>query len=105
MSARIFFGLIAGLFLACATAALAEISFAGGDGATLQTAIVIVGAAGETDGVRAEYEWLARNRPGATMISQALLNDGGKAYDVLTVQSGGKEENIYFDITSFFGIF
>lgn len=99
------FALIAGAFITFATAALAEITYEGGDGATPETAIVIVGAVGESDGVGSEYEWLAKNRPDAKMQSQALLNEGGRDYDLLIVQTGGKEEKIYFDITAFFGKF
>jgi hypothetical protein len=97
--------LIACVFIAFATTAMAEITYTGGDGSTVETAIVIEGALGESDGVGSEYEWLAKNRPDAKMQSQALLNDGGKVYDLLIVQTGGKEEKIYFDITAFFGKF
>jgi hypothetical protein len=99
------FALIAVAVLTCATAVLAEITFEGGDGATIETAIVIMGAAGEQDGVASEYEWLAKNRPDAQMESQALLNEGDKIYDLLVVRSGSKKEKIYFDITAFFGKF
>jgi hypothetical protein len=97
--------LIACIFIAAASASMAEITYAGGDGSTAETAIIIEGALGESDGVASEYEWLAKNRPDAAMQSQALINDGSKVYDLLVVQTGGKEEKIYFDITAFFGKF
>ncbi|NJM81053.1 MAG: hypothetical protein HC854_18195, partial [Flavobacterium sp.] len=39
--------------------------------------------------------WLSRMRPEAEVISQALIQDEGRYYDVLTVRSGGKEEQIH----------
>jgi hypothetical protein len=97
--------ILAGLFLTFASAASAEITFAGGDGATPATAIIIEGAAGSSDGIASEYDWIAINRPGAQVTGQALVQDGDKVYDLLTLQSGGRTEEIYFDITGFFGNF
>ncbi|NJM82707.1 MAG: hypothetical protein HC844_09540 [Tabrizicola sp.] len=97
--------LAATLLLAAVPAAFAEIRYQGGDGSTAETAIVILGAEGSSDGIQAEYDWLSRMRPEAEVISQALIQDEGRYYDVLTVRSGGKEEQIHFDITEFFGTF
>jgi hypothetical protein len=99
------FAAIAGLFLTLASAAQAEITFTGGDGSTPARAIIIEGAAGSSDGVASEYDWVAANRPGARVVGQALVQDGDKVYDLLTVQSGDRTEEIYFDITGFFGNF
>lgn len=63
----------------------------------------IVGARGEFDGVASEYEWLRTERPGWKRKSQALMGDGSKQYDLLTIQKGRKKQVICFDITSFFG--
>lgn len=67
-----------------------------------KTAIVIK-AAGETDGIAQEYDWIARNRPGWTTETQALLIDGNKPYDMLIIRKGSQTEQIYFDISSFLG--
>jgi hypothetical protein len=99
------FAVLTGLFIAFAAAAHAEITYSGGDGRTIATAIVIEGAGGSSDGVPAEYAWLAQNRPIAQVASQALVQEGGRFYDVLTLQSGSATEEIYFDITGFFGNF
>lgn len=101
-----FTALLTTLFFALAAAtAHAEIRYSGGDGRTIATAVVIEGAAGSSDGVPAEYAWLARNRPLAQVKSQALVQDGARIYDVLTLQTGPATEEIYFDITGFFGNF
>jgi hypothetical protein len=89
--------------LAIAGAAQAEITFGGGDGQTAATAITIVGAAGESDGVQSEYDWIAANRPGAAVKGQALVQDGARFLDVITLVTNGKEEELFFDITAFFG--
>ncbi|MBI1220553.1 MAG: hypothetical protein GC186_18635 [Rhodobacteraceae bacterium] len=86
-----------------APAAGADVRFAGGDGHSAETAIVIEGASGESDGVAAEYAWLKQNRPGADLQSQAVMAAGGRSFDVLTVGNGGKHERVFFDITGFFG--
>jgi hypothetical protein len=96
---------MAGLFLIIASAAQAEITFAGGDGATPATAVIIEGATGSSDGVKAEYDWIAQNRPGATFVSQTLMLDGNRVFDAMLLQSGGKTEEIYVDITGFYGNF
>jgi hypothetical protein len=105
MIRRSYLAVTVSLFFMLASSAMAEITFAGGDGKTTETAIIILGATGEQDGVASEYEWLARNRPDAKMKSQALINDAGRVYDLLVVTTGGKDEEIYFDITAFFGKF
>lgn len=85
--------------------ALAEIVYKGGDGGSPETAIVITGAEGSLDGIQSEYDWVKRNRPGAKVVSQALLESDGRVYDRLTLRVGGRTEEVYFDITAFFGRF
>lgn len=83
--------------------------FAGGDGATKETAVVV-----NTDktliGVPAEYAYVGRQcgRPGQDweMLVQRHVPSGGRHYDVLEVRmSSGEERSFWFDITSFFGRF
>src|SRR5579885_1821663 len=88
------------------TAGKGAIIYTGGDGASLETAITIVGAGGENDGVAAEYAWIATNRPGFKRLTQALLSHAGHSYyrlDLLSPQ--GERVSIYFDISDFFGKF
>lgn len=94
---------VAALFVALAGAAAAQVHFTGGNGESAEKAVVIAGAKGESDGVAAEYDWLAKHRPGAELQSQAVMSIGGRAYDVLTVGTASKHERVFFDITSFFG--
>jgi hypothetical protein len=91
--------------MAFSGAAMAKITFEGGDGASPETAIVILGAEGSSDGVASEYDWIGRMRPGAQIVEQALIQNGERFYDAITIRVGGKDEVIYFDITDFFGKF
>jgi hypothetical protein len=93
------------LSVALSGAALAEISFGGGDGTSPETAVVITGANGSSDGVPAEYDWITKHYPGAEVLGQGLMQKGDRFYDAITIRSGGKEQVIYFDITEFFGKF
>lgn len=81
----------------------AHIRYAGGDGSSLAKAIVIKGAHGESDGIQSEYDWIAVKLPGWKPVSQALLEDGGRYYDLLTLRKSGATREVYFDITGYFG--
>ena len=80
--------------------------YEGGDGSSMEKAVVIKGAKDTSAGVRAEYDWVAKKFPGYQRKQQSLQANGGKRYDVLTiVTKQGKEVDVYFDITEFFGKF
>ena len=83
------------------------IHFGGGDGSSMEKAIVILGAQGERDGVAAEYSYIEQlygPRGAAWQTnSQSLLEKNGHSYDELEVDHGGKTESFYFDITDYFG--
>lgn len=81
------------------------ISYAGGDGSSLEKAILIKGAKGESDGVQTEYDWLAKYMPGWQATNQTLITKNGRAYDVLDVTKSGAKKAVYFDITEYFGKF
>jgi hypothetical protein len=85
------------------------IRFEGGDGSTKESAIIVLGAKGEQDGVDSEYQYLDLlygPRPtGWTMIQQSLLGDMGQNYDALEIERSGKRQAVYFDITDYFGKF
>jgi hypothetical protein len=75
------------------------------DGNSFATAVVIQ-ETHETPGVHAEYKWVADHYPGYKTKMQALTNNKGKPYDVLTIElSDGSEKKVYFDISNFFGKF
>ena len=86
-------------------AAKHSITYTGGPGDSFATAIIILGATDSSEGVQAEYDWLSQNRPGAQVLEQALLSDNDRMYDMLTIRKQGHKEQVYFDITDFFGRF
>lgn len=75
------------------------------DGSSYENAIVIK-AKNEMEGVKKEYEILAKMFPNYKPKSQGLSSKNGKEYDRITIiTSDGNEKVIYFDITNFFGKF
>lgn len=75
------------------------------DGSSYEKAIIIHEKT-ERTGVDAEYIWLAKNYPNYKFISQSLNFYKEHSYDILRFKdSTGKEREIYFDITNFFGKF
>jgi len=90
---------------------IGKIKFSGGDGSSMEKAIVILNAKNSRDGIVAEYQYIEK-KLGEKFIywkplGQALLHKNGKNYDVINVQitANGKELAYYFDITDFFGKF
>jgi hypothetical protein len=82
-----------------------EFSFEGGDGTTLEKAVV-VNAPTERIGVAASYGWIGRHYPGSTAAGQNTVIQNGRFYDAIDVVTGTKERRtFYFDITQFFGKF
>lgn len=81
----------------------AQATFAGGDGSSIQRA-VIFDSATEKTGIRAEYIWLHEHYPGYRPRSQRLRNENGRLYDEMRIiTSDGKSQTEFFDITLFFG--
>lgn len=67
------------------------------DGTSREAAIPVTG-------VDAEYAWLAANRPGWDPVRQTLLLGGpGEAYDLFLIRNGSQTEQVFFDISSFYG--
>jgi hypothetical protein len=80
------------------------IMFAGGNGLSCSTRVVILGASGSRAGVSAEHAWLHAKYPGYRLKTQALGECEGHDTDVLTLTtSEGKDTIVYFDISDFFG--
>jgi hypothetical protein len=71
-----------------------------GDGSSLAAALVVTCGAGGADRQVAEYGWIRRNRPGARLVGQAELRQGGRTYDVVAIVLRGREEQLYFDVTA-----
>jgi hypothetical protein len=83
------------------------IKFTGGDGSSMEKAIVIEGALNESEGVGAEYDYLdllfGPQGSGWQLQQQSLLSDKGRSYDEMAIVHGGVQATYYFDITAFFG--
>ena len=76
-----------------------------GGGTSFADAVVIAEKT-ETEGVAAEYAWLKVHYPGYQTLSQKLVYDGGKPYDIIEIKTAnGDKEKVYFDISNFFGKF
>lgn len=83
-----------------------RIKFEGGDGSSIEKAIIITGTEDTGKGVKAEYDYLDRKFRRYERLSQGLLDKDGKYYDVFTLKDPkGKQIEVYFDITAFFGKF
>ena len=83
-----------------------SIQFSGGDGSSLDQAVVIENAKGEDDGVEAEYSWVRGKYPGFKFEGQGIITKNEKVYDRLEgTQADGTKAQFFFDITLFFGKF
>ncbi len=87
---------------------MGDITFSGGPGDTLQTAIVVRGAPNTMAGIRAEYSYLEAlfGRKGVDwqLERQVLLFSAGRPYDEMRLRlADGTLRTVYFDITDFFG--
>jgi hypothetical protein len=88
---------------------LSHIVYEGGSGTSYQDAVVITKARNSSEGVAAEYRYLA-NRYGArgtawNLVGQKKVDYQGKDYDIISIKLAGSEQptSVYFDITSFYG--
>ncbi len=76
----------------------------GGDGSSIEDAIVICGTESEPESVAAEYRYIERIfGPGCMRDRQSLGQHEGHWYDVLEIiLPGGSRTAVYFDITESF---
>ena len=85
---------------------IGHLVFEGGDGSSMEQAVVIKHAKNEEEGVEAEAKWIKKVHPGWRKGKQALMGKNGKDYDRIEYETpDGKTAVIYFDITDFFGKF
>ena len=84
---------------------IGNVVFEGGDGTTIEKAVIIKNAKGEMEGIEAESKWIRKIHPGWIKGIQALLNEKGKFYDRIEYKTppSGETKVIFFDITDFFG--
>lgn len=81
-----------------------HITFSGGDGRTVETAVVIKGARNTFEGIMAEVYWTVRSQRGWVKSGQALLTRDNRRYDRIRNKTpDGSQVDLYFDITDFFG--
>lgn len=84
--------------------------YTGGDGRTLESAVVIENVRSHAAGIRAEKQYISQQiREGEhqwVLHEQVLLErDDGTRVDRLTVESSsGETETFYFDVSNFFGM-
>jgi len=86
-----------------------QIRFDGGDGLSIENAIIINGAENEKEGIIAELIYIGKKHGEKNAdwkpIMQGFLNKNGKSYDEIKIEDIKNNNNIsyYFDITAFFG--
>lgn len=84
------------------------IRFEGGNGGSIDKAIVITGAMTSDAGIAAEKQWVKRFYPDYEIILQSEVASAahkGHHFDRLDLKSRqtGYRETLYFDVTSFYG--
>jgi hypothetical protein len=77
--------------------------YGGGDGSSCEQAVV-VREKSEMAGIAAEYAWIRARYPGYTRGPQALSKCGPHPADKIQIRTAdGRELEIVFDISEFFG--
>ena len=85
---------------------IGHLVFEGGDGSSIEQAVIVKGAKNEFEGVEAEAKWIRKVHPGWQKGAQALLSEKKRYYDRIEYATpAGKTETIFFDISDFFGKF
>ncbi len=85
------------------------IRFEGGDGLSMEKAVVIVGAKNESEGIAAEYLYLndkyGQKSHDYLLRAQKTLTEGDRIYDSLEIEVLALNQTLvyFFDITDFFG--
>ena len=75
----------------------------GGGGSSIEKAIIISDC-NNSEGVNQEYIEVRKRFGNYKLIKQVLIEEKGKMYDKLELKlENGKEIDLYFDITNFFG--
>jgi len=83
---------------------LAPTPFAGGDGSSVDQAVVVLAEA-EDEGIDLEHHWIFDHYGRFRKIRGGLASADGRHFDVITVELGDhSEKTIYFDITGFYGV-
>ena len=86
----------------------AKITYQGGPGDTMKTAVVIKGAANSIDGIAAEYHYLkkkyGRENQDWQLIRKTTFQKEDNYFDRLEIElKNHSKKTIFFNITEFFG--
>ena len=74
----------------------------GGDGSSIENAIVI-SECSNLEGVDQEYIEVRKRFGNYNLIRQSLFNVDNRMYDKLELEIEGKQIEVFFDISDFFG--
>lgn len=82
------------------------IHYAGGDGLTLETAIKIIGAKNENEGLDAEHDLIIRRfdivKNDYKILLLELYEIGHRSYHRISmIDEDGKQSDMWFDVTNF----
>lgn len=90
---------------------LSKVTYEGGDGKTLENAIIIKNAGNERNGIAAEYAFIGKIH-GVKFVDwkpagQSTIPENNKKVDLINILLIQKNETVsyYFDITEFYGKF
>lgn len=86
---------------ACTSNSAAELAKAGSSEETA----VSINAQNTTEGIAAENAWIAEHMAGCQKTGQALIQGQKGLYDKITVQCPNGEQEVFFEISNFFGKF
>ena len=85
---------------------IGRIVFEGGDGSSIEKAVIVRNAKNSIEGVDAEAKWNQKVHPDWRKGSQACFGEDGRMYDQIEYTTPDNEtKTIFFDITDFYGKF
>jgi hypothetical protein len=84
------------------------VEYSGGDGSSMEKAVQIIGVQNSMQGIQAEYQYLSEKfgvrGTDWQLKMQFLMEDKGKSYDMMKISlKDGRELDVFFDISEFFG--
>jgi hypothetical protein len=78
------------------------IQFKGGNGSSIEKAIIILGVNTDREGVDAEYRYLDFHYKGWQLDEQTLILNKDMQYDLMVIiLLDGSKKDVWFDITEF----
>lgn len=80
------------------------IQYKGGDGSSIEKAVIILNTKSDVEGVDAEWRYLDSHYKGWHLDEQTLIFEKDGQYDIMTIKlSDGTKKELWFDITNFYG--